>query len=254
MILLHRITPFVLGLVIATGFVLAINFPNLALQVIVGTLLISLLLSGRLAGWEGKSYQFWNFVLSPLLFVAAAFVLLLFLENTTEKTLLATVTSLGVFLYTEHIFNFLYTPTRYKTNSIEHLSLVMYVLTAFYLSAACFGLILFVNVNLFLLAPVFFLLILFVVYSMLWISKIEHRRAFSYAIAGAIIATELFLAASFLPSGFYTNAALLAVFVYLFLGINRAHVLDKLNQKIFLRYAVLSSLMLLAVVGSAKWI
>ncbi len=254
MILIHRVTPFVLGLLLAAGFLFMAVWPGTALVMIVLMTLACVLLLGRLIGWEIGNFQFWNFVGTPLVFIVSSAGLFLFFENMLEKLLLAAVVALGVFLYTEHVFTYRHTPAAYKTYALEHLSLVLHILSIFFISAVSHGLILFLQVPLFILAPIFFVLTLFVVYSMFWVSKIEHARAISYALAGAVLLTELFLASSYLPTGFYTNAAVMALGVYIFLGLSRAHVLEKLTKTVLVRYLTLGSVLLLVALGSARWI
>lgn len=254
MMLFYRVTSFVLGLVVVAGFAGMILFPNFALVSMVLVLSASFLLLGRLVEWGVKSFQFWNFVGTPFLYILSAMGMFLFFENPLEKIALTVVVALGVFLYTEHLFAYLHAPGAYKTYSLEHLGLILNILIIFFLGATGYGLTLFLQVPFFLLALLFFLLTLFVVYSMFWVSKIEHQRALVYALAGAVILTELFLASVYLPTGFYTNAMLLAVFIYVFLGVSRAHVLEKLTKPVLLRYVALASFVLVLVLGSAKWI
>ncbi len=255
MILLHRITPFVLGMVLAAGFGSISLYPSAALQVIALTLILVFLALARLNAWKYRACQFWNFVGTPLLFVGSAMGLFLFFENSPEKIALAIVTALGIFLYSEHLFTYLHIPTVYRTYSLEYLSLVMNVMIVFFLGAVCYGLILFLQTPLALLSFGFFILGFFIVYGMLWVSKIDQTRVISYALGGAVILTEMFVALAYMPTSFYTNAVILAMVAYVFLGICRAHLLDKLSRPIVIRYAALGGAVLIAVLGSSvKWI
>lgn len=254
MMLLYRLTSFFLGLVVVLGFTCMILFPNWALLSMLLVLAFTVLLLGRLTEWKVTGFQFWNFVGTPFLYISSSMAMFLFFENTLEKIILTAVVALGTFLYTEHLFAYLHVPVVYKTYSLEHLGLILNILIIFFLGAAGYGLVLFLQVQFFLLAIAFFALTLFVVYSMFWVSKIAHERALVYALAGALILTELFLASVYLPTGFYTNATLLAVFTYVFLGLSRAHVLEKLTKPVMLRYVALASIILVLVLGSAKWI
>lgn len=254
MIILHRISTFFVGLVVAVGFILMIYFPFLSLGVIPAVLLLLFVLLARLNEWQVATYRFWNFVGTPIIFAFSGLALFLFFEGSTEKIIMGLVTALGVFLFAEHQFAYLHTPPLYKPYSLENLSLVLNVLTVFFLAAASNGLMIFLNIPLILTGLIFFILNLFVVYNMLWISKVEHSRAIAYALGGAVILSELYAAVSYLPISFYVSAAVITVFFYVYQGLCRAHLLDKLTRPIMVRYVSLGSIIALVVLSTAKWI
>ncbi len=259
MILLQRIVPFFTGLAAAAGFgLLMLSSPGLpplihpAIPVSASVLAVGLLI-GRLSGWQVRSFQFWNLVGVPLTFIASGFGLFLFLEQPVERLTLGIVVSLFVFFFAEHVFTYMYLPAAYPAYAIEHLSLVLNVLSIFFAGAAGFGTRLFLQAPLYVLAPGFFLLALFIVYGTLWVSKVESRAAFPYAFAGALLMTELFSVVSFLPTGLYTDAAVLTLCLYLFLGVTRAHFLDKLSRTVVRRYLFTGAALVAAVFGTAQW-
>lgn len=254
MILLHRITPFFIGLTIALGFVAVATLGvHPAVGLSVPFVLVAILLA-RLVGGSVRHFSFWYFVGTPLLFLGSSFGLLFFLEYPTERAGLAVITSLMVFFFAEQLFSYVHTPANYQAYAIEHLSLAMNVITLFFLSAVGFGLRLFLQLPLYLLAPVFLVVAAFAIYGTLWVSKVEHKQALPYALAGAILTTELFSVIMFLPTGFYTNAAMLALFVYLFLGLTRARFMDQLTRPTVQRYLVIGGGLFAAIVGTARWI
>ena len=85
MLLIHRITPFLIGLTLAAGFFTFMSplfhpaIPMAATLLIVGFLL------GRLEGWKGKTLAFWCLVGVPLLFIFFAFGLSMFFELGAAK-------------------------------------------------------------------------------------------------------------------------------------------------------------------------
>jgi len=254
MIILHKISTFLAGIIVAVGFALMIYFPFLSLGVIPAVLLLLFVLLARLNDWQIQTYRFWNFVGTPIIFAFSGLVLFLFFEGSTEKALMGLVAAFGVFLFTEHQFAYLHTPPLYKPYSLENLSLVLNVLTVFWLAAASYGLMIFLHVPLVLTGLAFFILNIFVVYNMLWISKVEHSRALAYALGGAVILTEMYLAVAYLPISFYVSATVISVFFYVYQGLCRAHLLDKLTKSIMLRYVTLGSGIVLLVLSTAKWV
>ena len=159
-----------------------------------------------------------------------------------------------LFFYIEHLFHYLHLPTRYQAYTLEHLSLVLNILTIYFISVVGFGARMFLSIPLWFACVVFFLVAFFVIFDMLWVSKVEAKMAWPYAIAGTVLATEIFAAVSFLPTGFYVNAAILAVFFYLFLGLTRAHFLDALTHTLVRRYLAIASFLFVIIMGTAQWL
>lgn len=257
MILLHRITPFFIGLISALGFVLLLISPLPPLLVLGAALVLVLSLLIRLIGFRPGQFSFWNFLGTPFLFLLASYLLFLFFEDRPEQVGLAVCTALLVFFFSEHLFNYLHLPANYQAYSLEYLSLALHVLTVFFLSAAGYGLSILLQVRhlgLAVMSVLFFLIVLFVIYSTLWVSKVEGKKTKRYALAGAILTTELFAVLTFLPTGFYTSAAILTLFFYLFLGLMRAHFLDKLSKVVIRRYLLISAILLFVILIFSRWI
>lgn len=254
MILLHRLSSFVVAL-IATGTFLAVGLgwmhPYLA--IVLGGVLMSLVI-GRLLEWNVRTFQFWHLLGTPLLFVLSSFGPFVLLETTPPKIVLA-VLGVGLsFLFVEHVFSFIHLPIAYQPFTLEYLSQLLHVLSVFYVSVLGFGLSLFLQSPLWILSLMFFLILFFIVYGTLWVGKVDHERARPYAFAGAILMTELFAALSFLPSGFYTNAAFLALGVYVFLGLSRTHAHHKLSKDVVRRYLVVFFALAILIVLTAQWV
>lgn len=255
MILIHRVTPFFIGLATVSGFVAMLSFRLHPVAVMVATVAAVALLYARLVGFAPRMFQFWMLVGTPLLFLVSSFGLLLFLERASAQIALAVVVSAFIFFFAEHVFSFVHVPANYETYAIEHLSLVMNVASVFFVSVTAFGMRVFLDAfaPLWLLSLLFFGVILFGVFGTLWASKADVSRARLYALAGSFVVTELFAATTFLPTGYYTSAALIALFAYLFLGLTRAHFIERLSPKVVRRYAATSAVILLAVLGTSEW-
>jgi hypothetical protein len=219
------------------------------------TLAAAGLLYARLVGFAPRSFQFWMLFGTPLLFLLTSFGLLLFLESPVAQFSLAVIVSSFVFFFAEHVFSYVHVPINYETYAIEHLSLVMNVASVFFVSVAAFGTRVFLpeRAPLWFLAALFFGVSLFVVFGTLWASKVDVGRARLYAFCGALLVTEVFAAVTYLPTGFYTNAALIALAAYLFLGLTRAHFIEKLSPKIIRRYAVTAVIIAASVLGTSQW-
>ncbi|MBI4714192.1 hypothetical protein HY771_03345 [Candidatus Uhrbacteria bacterium] len=254
MILIHRLTPFAIGLIASLGFasLFLIWFPPLLSLAI--TIILIALLYARLLHFKVRTFQFWHFLGTPILYLLASFGMIFLFEQPTISLALAILSVLFLVLFSEYIFQFTHLTSQYQPYSIEYLTLLLNVLTIFFLSSVAYGVNLLVQTPLWALAPIFFLLSLFILYGTLWVSKVDEARSKPYAIAGSILTTEFFVTLAFLPSGLYTNAALITLFFYLFLGLTRAEVRHKLSKQVALRYLITSAILLILIVASANWL
>jgi hypothetical protein len=255
MILLHRITTFAIGASAALGFaaLLVLRLPPLLVMAV--TFVVVAALFVRLVGFAPKSFQFWMLCGTPLLFLLTSFALMLFLERSFAQAALGAVVTLLTFAFAEHVFSYVHIPVNYETYAIENLSLVLNVASVFFASVAAFGTRVFLAelAPLWLLAPAFFCITLFVTFGTLWASKVDARGTRTFALCGALLVTEIFLAVTYLPTGFYTNAAFIALVAYLFLGLTRARFVEKLSRPVVRRYVVTGVVLLTFILGTSQW-
>ncbi len=162
--------------------------------------------------------------------------------------------TLLVLAFAEHVFLFFHQQARYRVLSLERISLLIHLCAHFLFAESLYAFLLLVHTPLWILALVYFVLSFFFTNSMLWVSKVERGRAFPYAISGAVVLTEFFVALSFLPSGHGTNAGILTIFLYVFFGLSRSQFMGVLTRSIFLRYLAAGLGLLLLILLSSRWI
>lgn len=214
------------------------------------------LLLGRLLLWEVRRPAFWVFLLMPMFLVAAAFLFMLFLETLQAKSVLVLVVTLAVALYSENLFTFYHLPSSYQAYSLEYLTLVMAVLGAFFYASGANAANAFLSyyVPLWIPGILTFFVVLSLTLAMFWVSKVGFETGRRYAVAGAVVLTELYIVMAFLPTSFLTTAAAFSAMLYCYLGLMRAHVLERLSKTVVRRYAVISLLMLAVIFGTAQWL
>lgn len=254
MILLHRITPFFIALFSAVLFGVLIYDPgHLKLVAAVSFVLIHLLFA-RLLLWEIKRPAFWVFLGTPSLLLLSALMFFLINESPTGAWLMAVSVTLGLGLYAENLFAFYHLPSTYQAYSLEFLSLMCYMVSAFFFTGSAFMAQLFLELPFWIPAIVVFVIVLLATIAVFWVSKIGFETGILFAVTGAILMTEVYISLSMLPTSFVTHAAAFTVLWYVYLGVARAHVLEKLTPAIIKRY-VLTGVSLLGVIfGTATWI
>jgi hypothetical protein len=98
-----------------------------------------------------------------------------------------------------------------------------------------------------------FLIVLLATVAVFWVSKIGFETGILFAVTGAIIMTEVYVSLSMLPTSFVTHAAAFTVCWYVYLGVSRAHVLEKLTPIVIRRYALIGCMLLGLIFGTATW-
>ena len=254
MILIHRVTPFAIGLLATFGFIsLLQGWVHPMLSVALSIVLIAFLYA-RLLHFHVRSFEFWYFLGIPILYLLASFGMVFLFEQPISSFSLAMLSLVFLVLFAEYVFQYTHLPSHYQPYSIEYLSLLLNVLKIFFVSSVAYGTNLLMQTSLWILTPIFFLLSLFILYGTLFVSKADPTRSRPYAFAGSILTTEFFVTLAFLPSGLYTNAALITLFFYVFLGLTRAQVHHKLSASVVKSYLGVACVLGILIVLSTDWL
>jgi hypothetical protein len=252
-ILIHRLTPFAISFLAALGFGLLIVDPlDLAWPAIACFILIPILF-GRLLLWELRRPAFWVFLGTPTLLLLSALMFFLIIESQTGAWTMAITITLALGLYAENLFAFYHLPSAYQAYSLEFLSLMCYMLSAFFFTGSTYMAQLFLELPLWIPSIATFLIVLLATVAVFWVSKIGFETGILFAVTGAILMTQLYMALSMLPTSFVTHAAAFTVVWYVYLGVAREHVLEKLTPGIIRRYAFIGCMLLALIFGTATW-
>lgn len=261
MLLALRALPFFTATIAAIGGMALFWFPTRPFLIIGATLFLLFFLLSRLTGCsfrslgtvQDKTMKAWSFLILPFALAVSAFSLLLFIESQGMKVLIIVLTVFLLWLFAENIFAFLYLSGVYQVNALEYLSLVVGVVSVFFFTSALFALRLFFGFPLWAIVSVHIVFIFAVSSSVFWICKAEKEKILPNVLGMVLLSSELFLCLSFLPAGFFSNAALLTLFFYLFFGIVRAHLLRRLSQTVLRRYLLAVCLIATIVVFTSRW-
>jgi hypothetical protein len=253
-ILLHRLTPFAIFLLSAAGFGFLIwDGLDLKLPAILCFVLIPLLF-GRLLLWEVRRPAFWVFLGTPGLLLLSSILFFLIIESVLGMWLLAGTVTVTLALYAENLFAFYHLPSSYQAYSLEFLSLMCYAVSAFFFTGSAYMAQLFLELPLWIPTIAVFLLVLLATVAVFWVSKIGFETGILFAVTGAVLMAEVYVALGQLPTSFVTHAAAFTVLWYVYLGVARAHVLEKLTPKVVQRYVLLGCALLTIIFGTATWI
>lgn len=253
MILLHRLTPFVIALITGLGFALLMLDPLAFKLPAAVCFLVVPLLFGRLLLWEFRRPAFWVFLGTPGLLLLSSLMFFLIIESRLGGWSLTVGVTLALAFYAENLFAFYHLPSSYQAYSLEFLSLMCYIASAFLFTGSAYMAQVFLELPIWVSASATFVIVWLATMAVFWVSKTGFETGILFALAGAILMTEVYVALSLLPTSFVTHAAAFTVFWYLYLGISRAHVLEKLTPQVVRHYAVIGCMLLVLIFGTAAW-
>lgn len=137
----------------------------------------------------------------------------------------------------------------FKLSFIE----IFILVTAFLSFSSLFGFFLFFGLPLWLLMLAVFVLALILTFLDLSESGHFNLKNFLFALICAFIMVELAWVLSYWPSSIVSRGIVLFTFFYLFTGITKHHFQDLLTGKVVREYLIVSSLILLLVLGTTEW-
>ena len=253
MILLHRITPFALGLTSLASFLLLMFRPLLGMRALLPLGAVLAFLLARLLLWELRRPAFWVFLGTPIVLWCSSLIFFFFLEDPASKWIVASAVSVIIAVYAENCFTFYHLPSAYQAYALENLSIVVYVLSAFFFTSGAFGAQLFLLLPTWIPTTIVFFAVLFATTAVFWVSKIGFETGRPYAIVGAIVMAEFYAALTFLPTSFVTNAALFSVLLYTFFVFARANVLERVNRSMIIRQLGFMGVLCMLILFTARW-
>jgi len=147
-------------------------------------------------------------------------------------------------------FNF---PVKYQPYSLESLTFYTSLLTFFFLFSSGFAALVLIKLNLVVLLLITAPLAGLIIYQFFWIHKVDFSKSWLFVLIILLVILELIVAVSYLPTSYYVNAFILVACCYLMLGLSKIFVTSLLTKKKVASYLIVASILLIMIVGTAKW-
>lgn len=195
--------------------------------------------------------EFWHYIFNPLIFSWSAILLLLFFENIYLKHFFVLGVGIYIIFYFENLFYYLSSGKEKNEDNFSRAANIMNVVSIFFLAAGLYGVKTFIQLPIWMLGVIFFGFSGALVYGALWVVKPVFKDIFWDILVVSLIITELFVALNFWPIGFYADGAVLGILYYIMAGI-LVNFLKK-GAAAYKRYLIIGSILLLAVIATAKW-
>lgn len=255
MILINRLIPFLCPLFVFISFEIIFKKPIFVYWLFTFLIIIVVTSVWKLIGKGLITITArWNFLITPLFLVLGGLLFVFFLENKIFKHLLVVflVFLLGLFL--ETMFVYIYRHEKYQVNSLENISSYINLISSLFFYSSFFGLLIFLNIPFWLIALLTLIITFFLSHQTMWVNKIVSVRSWLYILVICLILCELAWVLSFLPISFYVRGAVLSVIYYLVIGISRFHLLGILDVKVIRRHLIISLIVLILILGTARWV
>lgn len=196
----------------------------------------------------------WNFLIVPLFLMTGGLFFILFLEHQIIRHFLVFLVAVLLWLYSEAIFIYIYQHEKYQVNSLENISSYINLISALFFYSGFFGLLIFLNISIWLVVLLVLLVTVFLSYQTMWVNKIIFGKSLLYILIIGLVLCELAWVLSFLPINFYVSGVFLSVIYYLLSGISRFHLLGTLDVKVIRRHLIISLIMLILILGTTRWV
>lgn len=209
------------------------------------------------AVWHSSKQQFnkifLNFLILPLALAFSGFSLALFIANALFFHIFAVLTAFLLYVLLWQYFLYFNLPYKYQPYSLEGLSWCIGLISGYFVFASCFGGLILLKFNIWIILPVLLIVSAFITYQFFWINKIDFDKNWLAVLIVILVLAELFYAISCLPTSYFVNAFVLTVSFYLMLGLGKLYFLNALTQKKVFTYFIVAGLALLAIFVTAQW-
>ncbi len=199
------------------------------------------------------SINFWNFLISPFLFLVGGIIFISFSDNWLIKHLSVLFLTLGNTIFIYWLIIHSYHKYKYKKHSLSNISRVINISTIFFWFTN------FSNFNAFLRLPTWNLILLstiisyFVIYQFFSINKIKWSatKIFVLILTGIII--EFFYVLTWLPLLSMVKAILITSIYYFLTGLAKHYLESTLAKTVYLRYSLITAFIWLIILLTARW-
>ena len=198
--------------------------------------------------------EWWNYLILPAVMSIAIMAYSVFLNSRPVIQLLFVLNSAFLYSYLRQIYYYLLKPSSYEAFSIDNISSYASWLSFFFLSATIYGLQSFLNFSIFSLALVVLAATALISYQIIWVNKIELKKALPYILISCLILVDLCWSISFLPFNYNISGLSLAICFYAVSGLIKNQLLDKLDAARVKMYLTLGLASLFLILFTARWI
>ena len=193
--------------------------------------------------------------LPSILLILSSLGLYLFLEDTALFARVAVIVAnallQGIYLF--NLYSYSYRSEHYQERSLSHVSSYMNMLIVFYSSCLLFASIFFIDIPIWYLIAPFVVIIMGVTTQSLWIDGIKIRAQGYLWIAMPIIMVELLYVLLWLPSFYYVNGLVIAIWYTCLMHVGISSARKELEKREIAITTIIAIFVIVLLMLTARW-
>ncbi len=199
------------------------------------------------------SSLFWNFLISPFLFLTGGLLFLGFSDNWIIKELLIAFITIcnTIFIYWLIIHS--YYKYKYKKHSLANISRIINLSAVFFWFTTLANIYVFFRISIWLLISLAAIINFFLFYQFFNINKIKWQTARPFVIILSAILLEFFYILTWLPFLSLVKAILIMSIYYFLTGLAKHYIEASLAKTVYLRYGLITLTIWIIVLTTARW-
>ncbi len=186
--------------------------------------------------------DFYNFLISPFLFILSAAIFLSFSGNYVVNQIIILFSIVANTLFFYHLINYFFHKHLYKQHALSNISRVINLTTIFFYFTDIANLQAFFKTSIYLLLTLTAVLVYLIVYQYFSISKIRFKENQLYIIINTFIIIQIFYVTTWLPIISPAKAILITSAYYTATSLTRHYIESTLARSVYLRYSMITGL------------
>ena len=197
--------------------------------------------------------NFFNFLISPFIFLLSGFIFLGFADNNIIRQAAVIFLSVGSAAFIKQLILLNFHKYQYKNHSLSTVSRVLNTTTIFFWFGGGFDLYIFLKIPFWIIFPITIAVAYLLTYQFFIINKIKIIGSQWFIPVIALLITELFLVVFWLPLLSAVKGLLVTSFYYFFTGIAQHFFLATLTKKTYWRYGTMVLFICILTLLTARW-
>lgn len=196
----------------------------------------------------------WHFSVLAALYGVATIVFLTLLHDDYLKHVEIISSAILWWLWLEQVYRFHYQPHQYIPFSVANVTSVVTILTSFYLISSAFALKLFLGYPGWAMTVLTGLAGVLFTIEIIWSEKLSPWRYWVMPLMLGLLTAQLFWVLSYLPTSYLVNGFIITVILYVTVNLGRFELKHELQSHIIRRYLLISVVVVLLVLATARWV
>lgn len=221
--------------------------PPILLSLVI-VLITFLIVRGRVS-----LYHRIRMAVTPVVLMLGAYGYLMLAETSTLRFVITVLTTVALFVYFERLRR-LSSLQKSEGGEFAHFSFALHVASSFFLFSFAYGLLHLVHPPVSLIAPMVGIVLISISFETMRRAGIRASHSVPLAFTLAFLATELFVAISFLPTSYIVDSVVLTILFSLALQVTRAIMKDEATTQVIRRQVFVSFILVILVLSTARWV